>query len=93
MVHYYAVYQSGAELLGAGTSVPEAIRAAEVASDRALPSLTAYGLDGPRGETRGAYYLRPCTQEIYEAVQANRTPIAYAVNEEGYLAVLDPREA
>ena len=93
MVQYYAVYQSGAELLGAGTSIADAVRHAEVASDRALPALTTYGLDGPRAETRGAYYLRPCTQEVYEAVQTNRITIPYAVNDEGYLAVLDPHEA
>ena len=48
---------------------------------------------GPRGETRGAYYLRPCTPELYEAVHAGDRSISYAVNEEGYLAVLDPHEA
>ena len=56
---YYAVYQSGAELLGVGLTIADALQAAERWSDRALPSLTSYGLDGPRGETRGAYYLRP----------------------------------
>jgi len=33
------------------------------------------------------------TPELYEAVQALGRSIPYAVNEEGYLAVLDPREA
>jgi hypothetical protein len=93
MGEYYAVYQSGAELLGVGTTVADALRDAELWSDRALSSLTSYGLDGPRGETRGAYYLRPCTQDLYEAVHAVGRHIPYAVNEEGYLAVLDPREA
>ena len=93
MGDYYAVYQSGAELLGVGMTITEALQDAELWSDRALPSLTSYGLDGPRGETRGAYYLRPCTPELYEAVQALGRSIPYAVNEEGYLAVLDPREA
>jgi hypothetical protein len=90
---YYAVYQSGAELLGVGLTTAAAVQDAERWSDRALPSLTSYGLDGPRGETRGAYYLRPCTPELYAAVQAGGRSIPYAVNEEGYLAVLDPREA
>ena len=93
MVQYYAVYQSGAEILGVGTSMTEAMRDAELWSDRALPSLTRYGLDGPHGETRGAYYLRPCTQEVYEAVHAIGRSIPYAVNDEGYIALLDPREA
>jgi hypothetical protein len=55
MSEYYAVYQSGAELLGVGRTVADALQDAELWSDRALPSLTSYGLDGPRGETRGAY--------------------------------------
>jgi hypothetical protein len=55
--------------------------------------VVSYGLDGPRGETRGAYYLRPCTQELYEAVYAGGRSIPYTVNDEGYLAMLDPREA
>ena len=93
MGEYYAVYQSGAELLGVGLTSADALRDAELWSDRTLPSLTSYGLDGPRGETRGAYYLRPCTQELYEAVQAGERSIPYAVNEEGYLAMLDPHEA
>jgi len=62
MGEYYAVYQSGAELLGVGVSIADALRDAERWSDRALSSLTSYGLDGPRGETRGAYSLRPCTE-------------------------------
>jgi hypothetical protein len=74
-------------------TVADALQDAELWSDRALPSLTSYGLDGPRGETRGVYYLRPCTPELYEAVHAGDRSISYAVNEEGYLAVLDPREA
>jgi hypothetical protein len=90
---YYAVYQSGAELLGVGITPTDALHDAELWSDRALPSCTVYGLDGPRGETRGAYYLRPCTPELYEAVHAIGRSIPYAVNEEGYLAVLDPHEA
>jgi hypothetical protein len=90
---YYAVYQSGAELLGVGLTAAAAVQDAERWSDRALPSLTSYGLDGPRGETRGAYYLRPCTSELYAAVQAGDRSIPYAVNEEGDLAVLDPHEA
>jgi hypothetical protein len=93
MGEYYAVYQSGAELLGVGLTIADALQAAELWSDRTLPSLTSYGLDGPRGETRGAYYLRPCTQELYEAVHAGGRNIPYAVNDEGYLAVLDPHEA
>ena len=90
---YYAVYQSGAEVLGVGLTSADARQSAELWSDRALPSLTSYGLDGPRGETRGAYYLRPCTPELYATVQAGDRSIPYAVNEEGYLAVLDPHEA
>jgi len=90
---YYAVYQSGAELLGVGLTPVAAVHDAERWSDRALPALTSYGLDGPRAETRGAYYLRPCTPELYAAVQARGRSIPYAVNEEGYLAVLDPQEA
>ena len=90
---YYAVYQSGAELLGVGLTVTDALQDAERWSDRVLPSLTSYGLDGPRGETRGAYYLRPCTPELYAAVQAGDRSIPYAVDEAGYLAVLDPHEA
>ena len=93
MGEYYAVYQSGAELLGVGLTIADALRDAELWSDRTLPSLTSYGLDGPRRETRGAYYLRPCTQELYEAVQAGERSILYTVNEEGYLAMLDPHEA
>ena len=93
MGEYYAVYQSGAELLGVGVTIADALRDAERWSDRALSSLTSYRLDGPRGETRGAYYLRPCTPELYAAVQAGGRSIPYAVNDEGYLAVLDPREA
>ena len=93
MDEYYAVYQSGAALLGVGRTSIEALREAELWSDRALTPLTSYGLDGPRGETRGAYYLRPCTSELYTIVQAGDRSIPYAVNEEGYLAVLDPREA
>ena len=89
MGEYYAVYQSGAELLGVGMTIADALRDAELWSDRVLSALTAYGLDGPRG----AYYLRPCTQELYEAVHAVGRSIPYAVNDEGYLAVLDPREA
>ena len=53
-----------------GLTSADALRDAELWSDRTLPALTSYGLDGPRGETCGAYYLRPCTQELYEAVQA-----------------------
>jgi hypothetical protein len=87
------VYQSGAELLGVGLTIADALQDAELWSDRALPSLTSYGLDGPRVETRGAYYLRPCTPELYEAVHTVGRSIPYAVNDEGYLAVLDPREA
>ena len=93
MGEYYAVYQSGAELLGVGLTSADALRDAELWSDRTLPTLTSYGLDGPRGEARGVYYLRPCTQDIYEAVQAGERSTPYAVNEEGYLAVLDPHEA
>lgn len=93
MDEYYAVYQSGAELLGVGRTITDARQDAELWSDRALPALTTYGLDGPRGETRGAYYLRPCTSELYEAVHTAGRSIPYAVNEEGYLAVLDPHEA
>ena len=52
MGEYYAVYQSGAELLGVGLTIADALRDAELWSDRTLPSLTSYGLDGPRGETR-----------------------------------------
>jgi hypothetical protein len=89
MGEYYAVYQSGAELLGVGLTSPEALQDAERWRDRTLSPLTSYGLDGPRG----AYYLRPCTPELYAAVQAGGRSIPYAVNEEGYLAVLDPREA
>jgi hypothetical protein len=90
---YYAVYQSGAEMLGVGLTIADARQNAELWSDRALPALTSYGLDGPRGETRGAYYLHPCTPELYAAVQAGDRSIPYAVNDEGYLAVLDPHEA
>jgi hypothetical protein len=90
---YYAVYQSGADLLGVGLTSAAAVHDAERWSDRALPALTSYGLDGPRAETRGAYYLRPCTPELYAAVQDGERSIPYAVNEEGYLAVLDPHEA
>jgi hypothetical protein len=93
MAEYYAVYQSGGELLGVGMTSADALRDAELWRDRALSSLTSYGLDGPRGETRGASDLRPCTQDLYEAVPAVGRHIPYAVNEEGYLAVLDPREA
>jgi hypothetical protein len=93
MGEYYAVYQSGAELLGVGTTIADALRDAERWSDRALSSLTSYGLDGPHAETRGASYLRPCTQDLYEAVHAVGRSIPYAVNDEGYLAVLDPHEA
>jgi hypothetical protein len=93
MGEYYAVYQSGAELLGVGLTIADALRDAELWSDRTLPALTSYGLDGPRGETRGAYYLRPCTQELYEAVRAGGRSIPYAINDEGYLAMLDPHEA
>jgi len=93
MGQYYAVYQSGAELLGVGTSMADATMDAELWSDHALPSLTSYGLDGPHGETRGAYYLRPCTQEVYEEVHARGRSIPYALNEEGYIALLDPHEA
>jgi hypothetical protein len=93
MLQYYAVYQSGAELLGVGTSMADAIMDAELWSDHALPSITSYGLDGPRGETRGAYYLRPCTPELYEAVHTLGRNIPYATNDEGYVALLDPREA
>jgi hypothetical protein len=93
MGEYYAVYQSGAELLGVGLTIADALRDAELWSDRTLPSVTSYGLDGPHGETRGAYYLRPCTQELYEAVHAVGRSIPYAVNDEGYLAMLDPHEA
>jgi hypothetical protein len=93
MGEYYAVYQSGAELLGVGLTSTEALQDAERWRDRTLSPLTSYGLDGPRGETRGAYYLRPCTPELYAAVQAGGRSIPYAVNDEGYLAVLDPREA
>jgi hypothetical protein len=89
----YAVYQSGADLLGVGLTPAAAVHDAERWSDRALTALTSYGLDGPRAETRGAYYLRPCTPELYAAVQAGERSIPYAVNEEGYLAVLDPHEA
>ena len=93
MVPYYAVYPSGGEILGVGTSRAEAMRDAELSSDRVLPSLTSYGLDGPRGETRGAYYLRPCTQEVYEATQARGESPPYAVNDEGYLAFVEAHEA
>jgi len=93
MGEYYAVYQSGAELLGVGLTVTDALQDAERWSDRVLPSLTSYGLDGPRVETRGAYYLRPCTPELYAAVQAGDRRIPYAVDEAGYLALLDPHEA
>jgi hypothetical protein len=93
MGEYYAVYQSGTELLGVGLTSAEALQDAERWRDRALSPLTSYGLDGPRGETRGAYYLRPCTPELYAAVNAGDRSIPYAVNEEGYLAVLDPHEA
>ena len=93
MGEYYAVYQSGAELLGVGLTRAEALQDAERWRDRALFPLTPYGLDGPRGETRGAYYLRPCTLELYAAVQAGGRSLPYAINEEGYLAVLDPHEA
>jgi hypothetical protein len=93
MGEYYAVYQSGGELLGAGLTIADALRDAELWSDRTLTSLTTYGLDGPRAEMRGAYYLRPCTEELYEAVHAGSRSIPYAVNEEGYLAMLDPHEA
>ena len=55
MDEYYAVYQSGAELLGVGMTAAAALQVAERWNDRALPSLTSYGLNGPRGETRGAY--------------------------------------
>jgi hypothetical protein len=90
---YYAVYQSGAALLGVGLTTTAAVQDAERWSDRALSSLTSYGLDGPRGETRGAYYLRPCTLELYAAVQAGDRSLPYAVDAEGYLAVLDPHDA
>jgi hypothetical protein len=53
MAEYDAVYQSGAELLGVGTTIADALRDAERWSDRALSSLTSYGLDGPHAETRG----------------------------------------
>jgi hypothetical protein len=89
MGEYYAVYQSGAALLGVGLTIADALRDAELWSDRTLSSLTSYGLDGPRG----AYYLRPCTQELYEAGQAGGRSIPYGVNDEGYLAMLDPHEA
>ena len=49
MGEYYAVYQSGAELLGVGMTIADALRDAELWSDRVLSALTAYGLDGPRG--------------------------------------------
>jgi len=55
MGEYYAVYQSGAELLGVGLTSTEALQDAERWRDRTLSPLTSYGLDGPRGETRGAY--------------------------------------
>src|SRR6185312_183159 len=45
---YYDVYQSGAELLGVGLTTAAALQDAERWSDRALSSLTSYGLDGPR---------------------------------------------
>ena len=48
MGEYYAVYQSGAELLGVGMTIADALRDAELWSDRVLSALTAYGLDGPR---------------------------------------------
>jgi hypothetical protein len=80
-------------LLGVGITIADALQDAELWSDRTLPSLTSYGLDGPRRETRGAYYLRPCTPELYAAVHAVGRSIPYAVNDEGYLAVLDPHEA
>jgi hypothetical protein len=93
MGEYYAVYQAGAELLGVGMTIADALRDAELWRDRALSSLTSYGLDGPRAFPCVASDLRPCTQELYEAVPAVGRHIPYAVNEEGYLAVLDPREA
>ena len=89
----FAVYQSGAELLGVGCTMADALRDAELWSDRALPGLTSYGPSGPRGETRGTYYLRPCTPELYATVHAGNRNIPYAVDAEGYLAVLDPQEA
>ena len=93
MSEHYVVYQSGGELLGVGLTSAEALQNAELWSDRTLCPLTLYGLDGPRGETRGTYYLRPCTPELYAAVHAGDRRIPYAVNEEGYLAVLNPYEA
>ena len=93
MGEYYAVYQSGAALLGVGLTIADALRDANSGVIGRSPALTSYGLDGPRGETRGAYYLRPCTQELYDAVYAGGRSMPYAVNDEGYLAMLDPHEA
>ena len=54
MDEYYAVYQSGAELLGVGMTIADALRDAELWSDRVLSALTAYGLDrAARGNARG----------------------------------------
>ena len=72
MGEYYAVYQSGAELLGVGTTVADALRDAELWSDRALSSLTSYGLDGPRGETCVFHgFLPPSPSEGCHSVHVN----------------------
>ena len=59
MGEYYAVYQSGAELLGVGMTIADALRDAELWSDRVLSALTAYGLDGRAGTRAGPLISAP----------------------------------
>jgi hypothetical protein len=72
MGEYYAVYQSGAELLGVGMTIADALRDAELWSDRVLSALTAYGLDGRAGKRAGPLIsapvprnsMRPCMRWV-----------------------------
>ena len=52
MGEYCAVYQSGAELLGVGLTIADALQDAELWSDRTLPSLVLRAGRPARGNAR-----------------------------------------
>jgi hypothetical protein len=80
---FYAVYQSGYEIMGVGETMAVAIMDAEAWLGHVIASLTPYGLEGPRGEMRGQWYLRPCTQEVYEEVHRRGGSTPYVIDDAG----------
>ena len=86
--------QSGAELLGVGLTIADALpRTPNSGVIGRSPPSRPTGWTARAGKRAEPIISAPVPQKLYEAVHAGGRNIPYAVNDEGYLAVLDPHEA